>query len=483
MRILIATPEAVPYVKTGGLGDVTGALVKEFRRYNQEASLILPFYKSIKDKFTPEPTGKSISLLMGGMQIEGEIWISDRSTVPAAYFIECNQLFGREELYGPPGGDYPDNALRFAFFSRAVLETCLAMDIRPDVIHCNDWQTGMLPLYLGGPYRRSFDRTATLYTIHNLGYQGIFASSDLKYTGIGKDYFTPEGIEFYGRMNFMKAGLIYADLLTTVSETYAREILESEFAFGLEGVMGKRKGDLYGILNGIDYGEWDPARDTAIPKKYSPDNLDGRAQCRRALLNIAGISNEKSPLFGVVSRFSEQKGIDLIAESVDDLTSMGMNIVFLGNGDIYYQNLLADISDRNPGRVFVRTGFEEGLARLIYAGSDFFLMPSRYEPCGLGQLIALKYGAVPVVRKTGGLADTVRDYDHLAASGTGFIFEDYASSALKDAAKRAACVFVDKRRLGRLVRAGMNEDFSWKKPADSYLVLYEKAIRKVRDES
>ncbi len=483
MRILIATPEAVPYVKTGGLGDVAGALVKEFRRRDLDASLILPLYRSIRDKFTPEPAGKSIRLWMGDTAIEGDIWISDRSPVPNAYFIECESLFGREELYGPSEGDYPDNALRFSFFSRAVLEVCLAMDIRPDVIHCNDWQTGMLPLYLGGLYRRSFESTATVYTIHNLGYQGIFAASDLKYTGIGKDYFTPEGIEFYGRMNFMKAGLIYADLLTTVSETYAREILESEFAFGLEGVMRKRKEDLYGILNGIDYGEWDPAGDAALPQKYGPDSLEGRKHCRKALIKEAGISNEKAPIFGVVSRFSEQKGIELMAESVEDLTSMGINVVFLGSGDAYYQNLLTDISARKPGRVFVRTGFEEKLARLIYAGSDFFLMPSRYEPCGLGQLIALKYGAVPVVRRTGGLADTVCDYDHLAARGTGFIFEDYTSSALKGAAKRAACVFVDKRRLARLMREGMSEDFSWEKPADAYLGLYEKAIQRVRDES
>ncbi len=483
MRILIATPEAVPYVKTGGLGDVTGALVKEFRRRNLEASLILPLYKTIKDKFTPEPTGKSIRLQMGDMSLEGMVWISDSSPVPCAYFIECDELFGREELYGLPGSDYPDNALRFAFFSRAVLETCLAMDINPDVIHCNDWQTGMLPLYLGGLYRSAFDRTATLYTIHNLGYQGIFAAPDLKCTGIGKDYFTPEGIEFYGRMNFMKAGLIYADLLTAVSETYAREILQREFAFGLEGVIRTREKDLYGVLNGIDYGEWDPAGDGMIPKKYDPDNLQGKANCRRALLKEAGITNGKSPLFGVVSRFSEQKGIDLIAESVDDLISLGMNVVVLGRGDTHHQNLLTDIAARNPGRVSVRTGFEERLARLIYAGSDFFLMPSRYEPCGLGQLIALRYGAVPVVRKTGGLADTVRDYDHLTASGTGFIFEDYTPSALKNAAKRAACVFVDKKRLGRVVREAMREDFSWEKPADAYLGLYEKALQKVQDES
>jgi starch synthase len=480
MRILIATPEAVPYVKTGGLGDVAGALVKEFRSRNLEASLVLPLYKAIRDRFSPEPTGKSIRLLMGGTSIGGEVWVSDRSSVPYAYFIECEQLFGRKELYGPPGNDYPDNALRFAFFSRAVIEACLAMGIRPDVIHCNDWQTGMLPLYMSSLYRERLDRTATLYTIHNLGYQGIFAASDLRYTGIGKDYFTPEGIEFYGRMNFMKAGLLYADLLTTVSETYSREILESEFGFGLEGVLRGRKDDLCGVTNGIDYGEWDPAGDAMIPRKYGPDSLSGRADCRRALLKEAGITNEKSPLFGVVSRFSGQKGIDLILESVDDLISLGVNMVVVGKGDFHYQKLLTDMAAGNRGRIFVRAGFNERLARLIYAGSDYFLMPSRYEPCGLGQLIALRYGAVPVARRTGGLADTVRDYDHLASRGTGFLFEDYTPSALKNAVKRAACVFVDKRRLGRMVQEGMREDFSWRKPADAYLRLYEKAVKRIK---
>ncbi len=479
MRILIATPEAVPYIKTGGLGDVTGALVKEFRRRNMDASLVLPLYKTIRDHFTPQPTGKGFSLRMGDISIEGKVWVSDGSPVPHAYFIECERLFGRTELYGPPGNGYPDNALRFAFFSRAVLETCLAMDVRPDVIHCNDWQTGMLPLYLSGLYRERLDRTATLYTIHNLGYQGIFAASDLKYTGIGKDYFTPEKIEFYGSMNFMKAGLLYADLLTTVSETYAGEILQSEFGFGLEGVLSMRRDDLYGVINGIDYDEWDPAGDPMIPRKYGPDTLGGKAECRRVLLQEAGITHEKSPLFGVVSRFSGQKGIDLISESVDDLISLGVNVVVLGKGDAYYQKLLTDIAGRHPGRIFVRAGFEERLARLIYAGSDFFLMPSRYEPCGLGQLIALRYGAVPVVRRTGGLADTVRDYDHLSARGTGFLFEDYTPSGLKNAVKRAACVFVEKRRLGRVVREAMGEDFSWRRSADTYLGLYEKAVQRL----
>ncbi len=480
MRILVAAPEAVPYVKTGGLGDVTGALVKEFRRRNVHASLVLPLYKTIKDDLSPVPTGKTFRLPAGDGFLEAAVWVSEKSAVPHAYFIECDELYGRPELYGLPGSDYPDNALRFAFFSRAVLEACLVMDVRPDVIHCNDWQTGMLPLYLKGLYRKRFARTATLYTIHNLGYQGIFAEQDMKYAGVGKDYFTPEGIEFYGRINFMKAGLNYSDLITTVSETYSREILEKESGFGLEGVLGRRKEDLFGVINGIDYDIWDPAKDEMIPRKYFPDDLAGKADCRRALLRETGIRNAKRPLFGVVSRFSGQKGIDLILESANDLVRLGVNVAVLGRGDEHYQDLLADMAARHRGRIFVRAGFEERLARLIYSGCDFFLMPSRYEPCGLGQLIALRYGAVPVVRKTGGLADTVRDYDHLSSRGTGFVFEDYNRAAMKDAVKRAVCVFADKRKLSGLAKDAMLEDFSWTGPAERYLGLYEKAVNRVR---
>ena len=479
MRILIATPEAVPYANTGGLGDVTGALAKEFRRRNIEASLVLPLYKETKDRFVLEPTGKTFGLRMGDRFVEGRVWVSDSSSASHAYFIECDRLFGRPELYGLPGSDYPDNALRFSFFSMAVLETCLAMDIRPDVIHCNDWQTGMVPLYIKDLYRKHFARTATLYTIHNLGYQGIFAASDWKYTGVGRGYFTPEGIEFYGKINFMKAGLNYADLITTVSKTYAREILEGEFGFGLDGVLGKRKEDLYGVTNGIDYEEWDPAGDGVIPQRYTSDDIRGKSACKRALLRETGMGNEGAPLFGVVSRFSEQKGIDLISGSIDALLSLGINMVVLGRGEERYQDLLTDIAGRNRGRVFVRTAFERELARLIYAGCDFFLMPSRYEPCGLGQLIALRYGAVPVARRTGGLADTVVDYDHIASKGTGFLFEDFTASALGSAVKRALCIFVDRRKAGRIIRDAMREDFSWSGPADRYLELYEKAVDKV----
>jgi starch synthase len=481
MRILIASPEATPYVKTGGLADVVGALLKEVCALKEKASLVLPLYRKITEKFRLRDTGKSFRLAMGSTPVEGRVWVSEEAGAARAYFIECEELYGRKELYGTSKGDYRDNALRFAFFSRAVIETCLTMDIRPDIIHCNDWQTAMIPLYLRTLYadRTGMQKTATLYTVHNLGYQGLFPAADILFTGLGSDYFTPERLEFYGRLNFMKAGLLYADLLNTVSKTYAGEILDPEYGFGLEGVLKTRRHDLYGVVNGLDYGEWDPASDRFIPGRYDESDLTGKGLCKKRLLNEAGLHDDRRPLLGVVSRFSSQKGLDLVAASLDRMVRLGVNIIVLGKGDEYYENLLASLSEKHPGRVFTKIGFRETLAHLIYAGCDFFLMPSKYEPCGLGQLIALRYGTIPIARKTGGLADTIEDYDHLRSRGTGFLFSDYSPASLVDAVKRALCVYGDGEKMAKLVTGAMKADFSWKKSARKYLELYGKAVKKV----
>ncbi|MEJ2696328.1 MAG: glycogen synthase GlgA [Candidatus Sulfobium sp.] len=481
MRILIASPEATPYAKTGGLADVAGALLKEFSALKQKASLVLPLYRKITEKFSLHDTGKSFVVAMGSTRVEGRIWTSETARTPGAYFIECEELYGRKELYGTSKGDYRDNALRFAFFSRAVIETCLAMDIRPDLIHCNDWQTGMVPLYLRYFYadKSHVKNTATLYTVHNLGYQGLFPPVDISFTGLGSDYFTPDRLEFYGRLNFMKAGLLYADLLNTVSKTYAREILDPEYGFGLEGVLRMRKHDLYGVINGLDYEEWDPAHDRFVPRHYSEANLADKALCKKRLMEETGLRGDRRPLLGVVSRFSSQKGLDLLANSLDRMVRLGVNVVVLGKGDEYYQDLLSSISGKHPGRVFVKVGFRESLAHIIYAGCDFFLMPSKYEPCGLGQLIALRYGTIPVARNTGGLADTIEDYDHLRTRGTGFLFSGYTPASLLDAIKRALCVYTDEKKMRKLVSGAMKTDFSWRKSAEKYLELYGKALRKV----
>ncbi|MDA8077468.1 MAG: glycogen synthase GlgA [Nitrospiraceae bacterium] len=482
MRILIATPEAAPYVKTGGLADVAGSLLRELRGRGIEASLILPLYREIREHFRLFEAGKTITLAMGDAALGGSIRTSDESSCPEAYFIECDGLFDRPELYGTPAGDYPDNAVRFAFFARGILETCIAMGLAPDVIHCNDWQTGLLPLYLKAFYRKSplLRSTAVLFTIHNMGYQGIFPKSDLAQTGIGADFFHPDGVEFYGKINYMKAGLEYADLLSTVSETYAREILEKENGFGLEGVLRQRRDDICGILNGVDYTVWDPSGDTSLPAAYSAENRKGKAVCKKLLLKATGLNGTDRPLFGMVNRFSSQKGIDLFAAALDGLLAMDIRIVVLGKGDEYYQDMLREAVERSCGRVFLRTGFDETFAHLVYAGCDFLLMPSRYEPCGLGQLIAMRYGAIPVARHTGGLADTIRDYARSPSKATGFLFFEYTPEALTEAVGTALEVYGDARKFGRIVSNAMREDFSWSLSAGRYIALYEKAVTRMR---
>lgn len=477
MNILIACSEAVPYVKTGGLADVTGALVREFRRRKHKASLILPLYASIRGKFRLHKTGKTIRVPMGNFALDGTIYSSGKGSVPEAYFIECNQLFDRPELYGTAYGDYGDNAVRFIFFSRAVLEACIALDIHPDIIHCNDWQTGLIPLYVKSLYRHhpQFSRTATLFTVHNLGYQGNFEAANLTFTGLGWDYFVPERLEFYGTLSFMKAGLLYADLLNTVSKTYSKEILEPEYGGSMDGLLLKREDDLFGIINGIDEKEWDPQQDIFLPSQYSSKDLQGKTVCREQLIRLAGFKNGEAPIICIVSRLSFQKGLDIVLQAIDELVRLGANLLVLGKGDSLYQTALTAKAEEHKGNVYLQIGFEEPFAHLIYAGSDFFLMPSRYEPCGIGQLIAMKYGTIPIARKTGGLADTIDDYDHLAGRGTGFLFEEYASRALIDAAKRAFCVYADRKKMQELISQAMEKNFSWAKAAAGYIDLYQKA--------
>ena len=481
MRIIIASSEAVPYIKTGGLADVAGALLKELRKKNEKAFLILPLYAAIKNKYDLYVTGRSILVRIGNVAYQGRIFASSKEESPEAYFIECDELYDRPELYGTSAGDYADNAIRFIFFSKAVLEICLAMRIKPDVIHCNDWQTALIPLYLKTLYKGSgyFAKTSSIFTVHNLGYQGIFDAASLSYTGLGMEYFVPERLEFYGKLNLMKAGLLYGDIINTVSNTYAREIQQAEYGFGLDGVIRKRAGDLHGIINGIDYEELDPAKDTYLPFKYDLDDLKGKVRCRKALFKEAAFERETYPIASIVSRLSSQKGIDLVLNSIDSLVAMGVNLIVLGKGEDGYERLFKKASVSLKGRIFVRIGFEESLAHLIYAGSDFFLMPSQYEPCGLGQLIAMRYGTVPIARKTGGLTDTIQDYDHMKHTGTGFLFTDYTPFALQDAVKRAICVFSDKTSMKSMAREVMKNKFSWSRSTDKYIELYMLASKKV----
>jgi len=481
LNLLIACSEAVPYAKTGGLADVTGALLKEFRKDKLNVSLILPLYSVIRERFRLVRTGKTVRVPMGNFEIEGVIWASDKGKHPEAYFIECDSFYGRSELYGTGEGDYTDNAVRYIFFSRAVLETCLALGIEPDIIHCNDWQTGLIPLYLRTLYVRhtQFNKTVTVLTLHNLGYQGIFDAGAMAYTGLGPDLFVPEKLEFYGKMNFLKAGLLYADILNTVSPTYAKEILTPEQGFGLDGILRMRQDDLYGIINGIDPVEWDPLHDALLPAGYSGQDLRGKQECKKTLCRQARIKNPKAPLLGMVGRLSSQKGLDLVLSSFDELIALDVSIAVLGKGDEAYHAAFGRQAQQHKGKVLITIGFEETVAHRIYAAADFFLMPSQYEPCGIGQFIAMRYGTVPIARKTGGLADTIDDYDHLREKGSGILFRDFTPAALQDAVKRALCVYRDEGSMTNIIQHCMSREYSWRSSALQYLSLYGKAAKKV----
>jgi starch synthase len=478
MNILIASSEAVPFAKTGGLADVAGSLHKEFNKIGHNANIILPFYRRIKQNFIVNDLGLEINVPVGESNFKAKVFSYNNN----CYFVKCDELFDRDELYGTPQGDYEDNSIRFIFFSRCILEVCKKLDFKPDIIHCNDWQTGLVPLYLKTIYKNDyfFKDTATVLTIHNIGYQGLFPASDMSKIGIGWEYFNPDGIEFYGKINFLKAGIISADIINTVSKTYAEEILNEESGFGLDGILRTKKDRIFGIINGIDYDEWNPSKDNFLPAKYSYKDIRGKLVCRKDLIKKMFGNNkdsENKPLLGIVGRLSAQKGMDLVIKAAPVMLSSGARLIILGKGDEYIHSELKKMQKNFPEKVSLTLGFDDRLAHNIYAGVDFFLMPSKYEPCGLGQMIAMRYGTVPVARATGGLVDTIDDYDPLIYSGTGFLFHDYSHYAFLNAIKTAFCVYNDSRKMKNLISNTMKKDFSWKNSAEQYIDMYNYAIK------
>ena len=479
MKILMATPEAVPYAKTGGLADVAGTLPGEFlklKRDKPEVLLFMPFYKKIKNFVQAESLGKSFSIKIGEKTYKGSL-CGDKYAV----FIRSDEFFARDGLYGAPAGDYPDNDKRFIFFSRAVLEAARLLDFRPDIIHVHDWQAGLIPLYLKTLYRKDpfFGKTKSVLTVHNLGYQGLFPRESLPLTGLGWELFTPDGVEFWGKMNFLKAGIIGADMITTVSPTYAKEILTPEQGFGLDGLLRKRASAIRGILNGIDYGVWDPQTDAFIPKNFSVKDLSGKKESKKALVRECGFEDARAPIASFIGRLSSQKGINMLLDVAEDLVGWGLNLCVLGTGDEVYNKALASLSRKLAGRLKAFIAFDEKLSHLIYAGSDIFLMPSLYEPCGLGQMIAMRYGTPVVARRTGGLADTISDFSPLDGKGEGFLFAEKSASALKEALRSALLVYSMPRPWDSARRSGMRRDFSWRNSARQYIELYIRLQREL----
>jgi starch synthase len=480
LRVLLASSEAVPFAKTGGLADVSGALPRALRRIGVEADCILPLYRSVdRGRFALAPVEPSLPVPVGRMVEPGAIEEADAGGGVRAFLVDNPKYFHREHLYGTRDGDYVDNCERFAFFCRAVLEWLVRTGRRYDILHCNDWQTALIPAYVRNLYRgaEALRGTGTVFTVHNLGYQGIFWNHDLPMTGLSWDLFTPRGVEFYGKLNLLKAGLVFADALTTVSPTYSREIQTPEYGHGLEGVLFERRAVLYGILNGADYGEWSPEEDEFIAARYSQEDLSGKAACRADLLAEFGWTGPvPEPVVGMIGRLTVQKGFDLIEQVGDWLAAQPMRLVILGAGERKYEELMAELGRRYPEKISIRLAYDNRLAHKIEAGADMYLMPSRYEPCGLNQIYSLRYGAVPVVRDTGGLADTVVDADEDPAGGTGFKFRRYEADALKDALARALSAWGDPPRWEAIRRRGMEKDFSWDASARQYASLYGKVL-------
>jgi starch synthase len=410
--------------------------------------------------------------------------LKDRKTGVSFCFICNEEFFARKELYRDPeaDSDWPDNDERFIFFTRSVLEAVCRLDWKPDIIHCHDWQAALVPVYLKSVYADNLllDGVKTVLTIHNLGYQGVFAKDTFKKIGVDNDLFYPVTgpLEFFDQVNFLKAGIVMADKISTVSKNYAEEIqISSEYGAGLQDVLRQRRSDLHGIVNGVDYTVWSPSRDRKIPYRYNLSNLSGKRKTKIELLNKAGLPvRDKAPLIGIISRLVDQKGFDLVAEAADDIFSKNLQMIVLGTGDQRYHRFFADLERRYPDKLKVYLTFDDDLAHWIEAGADMFLMPSRYEPCGLNQLYSLKYGTVPIVRRVGGLADTVTDYDSERQTGTGFVFDEYRSSALLEALDRAVDLFAGKRPWTKLMKAGMREDFSWDSSAREYSTLFENVV-------
>ena len=482
LRILLMASEAIPYAKTGGLADVAGALPRALAALGHDVRVLIPKYRGVEARAGALTLAVSgIHVPLGDRVVEGGLFETKTSDGVTVYFLAHDHYYDRETLYGTAAGDYWDNCERFIFFCRGGLEAIAALrkSWRPQVIHANDWQTGLVPVYLRTLYREhpTLGSVGTLFTIHNLAYQGVFWHYDMPMTGLGWDLFTPAGIEFYGRVNFLKGGLVFSDLLTTVSRTYAHEIRTAAFGAGLEGVLEERSPDLHGVVNGIDYEVWNPETDGAIAKRYGPGELEGKAICRQALEDEMGLARGRGPIIGMVTRLAAQKGLDLTLEALPGILAAGARLVLLGSGEAPLEEAFVAAARLQPKQVAVRIGYREEVARRIYAGADCFLMPSRYEPCGLSQLIALRYGTVPVVRRTGGLADTVREAETDRRAGTGFLFDAFTVEALLEAVGRAAAAHADPARWGAIVRNGMAEDFSWDASAREYSTLYRRIIK------
>ncbi|MGE3314412.1 MAG: glycogen synthase GlgA [Planctomycetaceae bacterium] len=488
MRILLTSSEAVPFSKTGGLSDVAAALTKELANAGHDVALIIPSFPQSQARLASsgpsiEPTGKNVEVRLRSRQIVGRIL---KSSLPgsnaAVYLIDQPNYFDRAGLYLENGRDYSDNCERFVFFSRAVLEAARVLGLRPDVIHANDWQTGLVPALLSVEYghQPEFEQTGSTFTVHNMAFQGQFWHWDMLLTGLDWQYFNWKQMEYYNHLNLLKTGIVFADMITTVSPTYAREIQTPRFGYGLENVLSSRRDVLRGILNGIDVDEWNPRTDPRLARNYSVDALDGKANCKTQLQQQLNLPvRPETPLFGMISRMTDQKGFGLLVECLPSILERDVQVAFLGTGEKKYENWAQSLAAQFPGKVSATIGFDDTLAHRIEAGSDLFLMPSLFEPCGLNQMYSMTYGTVPIVRAVGGLADTIIDatVENLAdGSATGFSFDIESGAELGRTIERALQLYADRDAWKLLVESGMRKDWSWSRSAKEYVDVYQSAI-------
>lgn len=471
MKILFIASEVTPFSKTGGLGDVAGALPTALAALGHDVKIVTPRYQDVRNTGHLEPTGQSLVLRFPFGEAGGPVLSARLTERLEVWFLENEVFFGgRKGLYGDEGGEFADNPRRYAYLCVGALQAAQRLRFFPDIIHLHDWQTGLVPVAL----RRGFQgtplgRAKCVFTIHNLAYQGQFPKGTMADLGLPWDLFTPEGVEFYDQVNFLKSGLVFSEALTTVSPTYAREIQTAEQGYGLDGLLRRRSHALTGILNGIDAHEWNPRTDSYLPEHYGPDDLGGKAVCKRALLERFGLPpDDGAPVFGIVSRLAWQKGVDLLLETMPSALQADLRFVAVGNGDPGLEEGLRALQARYPKQVGVHIGFDPALSHLVEAGSDFFLMPSRYEPCGLNQMYSLRYGTVPIVRATGGLVDTVEG----GLDGNGILFESFHRTALLAAIRRAMSLYADPVRLNDFRGRGMGKDFSWAASARKYEALF-----------
>lgn len=489
MKILFAASEAVPFIKTGGLGEVVGALSAALKTAGHDVRLVLPKYRGMGKNIPPlTKLPLDIKISLGNDEIPIQVFEAVFSPRLKAYLVDSPPHFDREGIYGAPhGGEFSDNDRRYILLSQAVLKIAKAVGFRPDVVHAHDWQTGLVPVFLATQYRSDpfFKSCPSIFTIHNIAYQGIFPKETLGTAQLSWTEFTADKLEFYDQVNFLKGGLAYAQVISTVSPTYSLETQRESFGVGLDGFLKRRASDYFGILNGLDTRYWNPQKDPHLARPYSSKKWGLRAACREDLQRTAGLEREgRGPLLGMVSRLDVQKGFDILLDILDDFIGDGCQAVFLGMGSPVYQAALRTLQRKHPGRVAVTTDFNEPLAHKIYGGTDIFLMPSRFEPCGLGQMIALRYGAVPVVTPTGGLKDTVAPVTADGRTGVGFVADRVDTGAYRSALQRAVQLFREEPDTWRLlIQRGMALSFDWKKSVRRYLGLYQLAQSKKRVET